>query len=262
MLRNLKSLQNRTIAATDGNVGEVKDFYFDDAAWVIRYLVVATGNWLSGRKVLISPIAVEPSNWNAKLLTASLTMEQVKHSPDIDTDKPVSRQNEIGYLGYYGYPYYWGGSGLWGRGEYPAEMQSVVRAEVDVDSGLYDDPNLRSCDLVATYRIHATDGDIGHVQGFLIDDKSWAIRYMVVNTGNWWMGHQILVSPEWIDEVSWSQSKVSIDLTREQIRTAPTYDPDAELNRPLEAGLHTHYGRSGYWIPAVRPRAGDARTRV
>lgn len=260
MLRNLKTLQNRTIAATDGNVGEVKDFYFDDAAWVIRYLVVTTGNWLSNRKVLISPIAVEPSNWNAKQLTASLTRDQVKNSPDIDMDKPVSRQHEIGYLGYYGYPYYWGGSGLWGRGEYPAEAQSMVRVEVDPDSGLYGDPHLRSCALVATYGIHATDGDIGHVQGFLIDDKSWAIRYLVVNTSNWWLGHQILVSPEWIDEVSWSQSRVSIGLSREQVKTAPAYDPDAELDRPLEAGLYTHYGRSGYWAPAVGARTGAVRS--
>ena len=99
------------------------------------------------------------------------------------------------------------------------------------------------------------------MEGFLIDDQSWAVRYLIVNTSNWWLGHKILVSPEWIDDVSWLQSKIAIDLNREQVKTAPPYDSSADLERPHEAGLYTHYGRSGYWIPAMDSRVLGAGTR-
>ncbi len=119
MLRSMHDLQDYAIRATDGDIGHVKDFYFDDEWWAVRYLVVETGTWLSDRKVLISPIAIGRPNWTDKVLPVSITKEQVKDGPDIDTEKPVSRQHEISYLGYYGYPYYWDGGGLWGAGAYP-----------------------------------------------------------------------------------------------------------------------------------------------
>ena len=111
MLRSMKDLEDYAIRATDGTIGHVKDFHFDDKAWGIRYLVLDTGTWLSSRKVLISPIAIGHPDWAGKILPVSITKEQVKNSPDIDTDKPVSRHNEIRYRGYYGYPFYWGGPG-------------------------------------------------------------------------------------------------------------------------------------------------------
>src|ERR1035441_10402649 len=122
MLRSIKDLENCAIRATDGLIGHVKDFYFDDEAWLVRYLVVETGSWLSSRKVLISPIAISHPDWTGKVLPVSITKEQVKNSPDIDTDKPVSRQHEMQYLRYYGYPYYWAGGGLRGQGAYPGMM--------------------------------------------------------------------------------------------------------------------------------------------
>src|SRR5664279_428506 len=122
MLRSMNDLEDCVIHATDGSIGQVKDLYFDDKAWVIRYLVVDTGSWLSSRNVLISPIAIGHPNWTEKVLPVSITKEQVKNSPSIDTDKPVSRQHEMRYLGYYGYPLYWGGAGLWGGGMYPYIM--------------------------------------------------------------------------------------------------------------------------------------------
>ena len=124
MLRNTKDIENCVIGATDGIIGHVKDLYFDDEAWVIRYLVVDTGPWLSSRKVLISPIAISSPNWTEEILPVSITKEQVKNSPDIDTDKPVSRQHENAYMGYYGYPYYWDGAGLWGGGAYPGMLMT------------------------------------------------------------------------------------------------------------------------------------------
>ena len=263
MLRNLKDLENYKITATDGEIGQVKDFYFEDDAWVVRYFVVDTGTWLTSRKVLISPISVRHPDWSARTLPVSISKEQVRNSPNFDSDKPVSRQNESDYMGYYGYPTYWGGGGMWGEGLYPYAMApgftgyGIDRVERERELEAYlrdererhrnDDPHLRSCDAVTGYHIHATDGDIGHVSGFLVDDETWAIRYLVVDTSNWWVGHKVLVAPTWIKGVQWADKTVAVDVSRESIKTAPVYDPAADWSRDLELNLYRHYGRNGYW---------------
>jgi len=270
MLRSMTDLEDCVIRATDGTIGQVKDLYFDDNAWVIRYLVVETGTWLSSRKVLISPIAAGHPNWTEKVLPVSITKEQVKNSPAIDTDKPVSRQHEMAYMGYYDYPYYWGGIGLWGGVGNPGllmsgysgfgtmaktgTMTSAVRPEgeeaharAEAARHQDDDPHLRSCNAVTSYHIHATDGDIGHVRGLLVDEESWAIRYMIVDTSNWWLGHQVLIAPPWIQALSWLDGKLSVNLTRQAVKDAPPYDPAAQLDRTRESSIYKHYGRPGYW---------------
>jgi hypothetical protein len=264
MLRSMKDLEGYAIRATDGTLGHVTDFYFDDEAWVIRYLVVDTGSWLSSRKVLISPIAISHPNLTEKLLPVSITKEQVKNSPNIDTEKPVSRQHEIRYLSYYGYPLYWGGAGLWGAGIYPNMMMTgygglVLNPELSATEAIEanardaavrhqdDDPHLRSCKSVMEYDIHAADGDIGHVQGLLVDEDTWAIRYFIVNTSNWWLGHLVLIAPQWIGKVSWSDAAVSVDLTRQSVKDAPTYDAETPLSREQEVRIFEHYGQRGYW---------------
>lgn len=260
MLRSMNDLEDYAISATDGTIGCVKDFYFDDETWVIRYLVVETGNWVLSRKVLISPIAIGHPNWADKELPASLTKEQVKHSPDIDTEKPVSRQHEMLYLGYYGYPYYWGGGGLWGNGAYPSMLMTgdfalpppatrqgaeIAYARAETARHQDDDIHLRSFNAVMSYHIQATDGDIGHVQGMLVDDETWAIRYLVVNTSNWWLGHQVLIAPQWIKNVSWSEATVSVNLTRQTVQEAPPYDATTQMDREHETGLHEYFGYPG-----------------
>lgn len=259
MLRSMKDLESYAIRATDGDLGHVKDFYFDDRAWVIRYLVVDTGNWLSSRKVLISPIAIGSPDWAGKVLPVSISKEQVRNSPDIDTDKPVSRQHEMDYLGYFGYPYYWGGSGLWGMGSYPSSMMTMAHDRpggggsgshdwIAAESGPdHDDPHLRSCQEILGYRIEATDGDIGHVQGCLVEEETWAIRYIIVETSHWWSGHLVLIAPEWIRHVSWSENTVAVNLRRQAVKSAPAYDSSAKLDRMLEMNIYKHYGRNGYW---------------
>jgi sporulation protein YlmC with PRC-barrel domain len=244
----MKDMEDYTVGATDGIIGRVKDFYFDDETWVIRYLVVETGDGSPQRRVLISPIGIGQSNWSEKILPVALTCAQVKGSPDIDTDKPVSRQHEMGYLGYYGYGAYWGGGGLWGAGIYPDELQAGLQRQVASTDGRQqgDDVHLRSGNEIMRYYVHASDGDIGHVQGLMVDEKSWAIRYIIVNTSNWWLGHKVLVAPEWIDDVDWPESLLSIDLTRQAIKDSPPYDPEAPLSLQQEAGIHAHYGRASY----------------
>jgi hypothetical protein len=265
MLHPMKDMEGYAIGATDGLIGNVKDFYFDDKMWVIRYLIVETGEWLSSRRVLVSPFAINQPNWSEKVLPAAITRDQVKNSPHIDTDKPVSRQHEMGYLGYYGYPYYWAGGGLWGGSLYPGLMLSGLgfggknsdyrrvqaqsaRADVEAEAVRHehDDPHLRSGRAISTYHVHASDGDIGHVQGLLIDEETWSIRYMIVNTSNWWIGHEVLIAPEWIDDVNWAASKVTVDLTRQAVKDSPRYDSATLLSRAEETDIYNHYRRDGY----------------
>jgi hypothetical protein len=268
MLRSVAELENYTIGASDGTVGSVQDCYFDDEAWAIRYLVVKTGTWLVGREVLISPLSVGSSDTAGRVLHVSISQDQVRNSPGVDTRKPVSRQHEMGYSEYYGYPYYWGGADLWGASACPATMLTgtglalgtsdiaYTRALVKNADAAYareakrsagDDQHLRSCEAVKSYRIHAADGDIGRVDGFLVDDRTWAIQYLIVNTSNWWLGHQVLVAPAWLEDVSWAYSKVTTSLTRQEVRSAPAFDALLSLNRDDEEGIYRHYRREGYW---------------
>lgn len=263
MLRNLNELENYVIQATDGDIGHLKDCYFEDDTWVVRYFVVDAGTLLTRRMVLVSPISVHRSDWLGRSLAVSITRDQVKHSPDIDTDQPVSRQNEVQYLGYYGYPPYWGGGDLWGAGSYPdalvpghaagerldhhvRERELEVYLSAEKARHRNDDPHLRSCKAVTGYRIHAKDGDIGHVTGFLADDETWAIRFLVVDTSNWWVGHKVLIAPLWIDGIDWTERTVSVDISREAIQTAPPFESIGEWNREQELRLFRHYTRRDY----------------
>jgi hypothetical protein len=245
MLTNAVDLKGLVIRATDGEIGTVDQFYFDDETWGIRYLTVETGGWLGGREVLISPVSVVSADWQGKHLDVALTMKQVENSPNIDTHRPVSRQDEATYLGYYGYPYYWG--------FYPAGLadptanfdNEVLADKIRREST---DSHLRSTEAVTGYHIEAADGEIGHVQGFVIDDENWAIRYMEVATRNWWPGKRVLVSPAWIQRVSWTDSKVFIRLSREAIQSGPEYVESIPITREYEHLLYRHYDQSPYWI--------------
>lgn len=228
--RNAKSLIGHTLHATDGDIGSIADLYFDDERWTVRYLVVDTGGWLTGRKVLISPRAIGEIDWDAKALPVKLTKSQVERSPDVDTRKPVSRQHEAEHLGYYEYPFYWGGSGLWGMGEYPGDLssQAVIEAELRATatkpaSPASADSHLQSCNAVIGYHISATDGEIGHLDDMLIDERSWAIRELIVDTSNWWGGHKVLIAPGAINSVSWVDAKVAVDLSRADVQKARTF---------------------------------------
>jgi hypothetical protein len=251
-MRSLDELNGFSIGATDGEIGKISDFYFDDEKWTVRYLVVDTGGWLTGRQVLISPLAVTSVDWDAHKVNVRLTKEQVENSPGIDEHKPVSRQHEAAYFRYFNYPYYWTGPYLWGPVAFPGdvvveqavdsqarEIAEIERADADI--------HLRSVEQVTEYYIEAEDGEIGHAEKFIVDDQNWTIRYMVVDTRNWLPGKKVLVSPEWISSVSWSDSRVYVDLSREEIKNCPEYDPRQPLNRDYEDRVHQHYQRERYW---------------
>jgi hypothetical protein len=251
MLRRVESLKNFSIGAKDGEIGRVIEFFFDDDKWTIRYLVADTGNWLSGRKVLISPIFFGAVDWDSDVFNVNLTREQIKNSPSIDTDKPVSRQQESSFYDYYNFPYYWLGAGLTtpaavGPNAATPAPSGPEAAALGPQSDS-EDIHLRSTkDIIGSY-IETTDGDLGHLEDFIIDDQTWAIRYLLIDTTNWWPGKTVLISPEWVKDMVETDSRVYVDLTQEQIKTSPQYDATTVLDRDYESRLYQHYGRSRYW---------------
>lgn len=246
MLRRMKDLKGFAIAAKDGDVGQASDFIFDDKNWTVRYVVVDTNPWLPGGKVLVSPIVTGQADWKAKKLPVLLTREQVKNSPDIRMDEGLSEQDEIKYYNHYGWPYYWDGGDMWGPATVPQELfdkeidQKLARAHHANAS------RLRSMNDVTGYAIQATDGAIGQVDDFILDDEPWVIRYMVIDTGNWLPGKKVIIAPAWIAHVDWKNSNVYANLPRESIRNAPEFETDT-LDRAYETELHKHYGRDNYW---------------
>ena len=244
MKRRLDSLIGFTIGGTDGEIGKVREFYFDDKSWTIRYIIVETGSWLSGRKVLLSPQAVIKTDWEEKVFRVNLTMEQIKNSPHVDTDKPVSRQHERDLYGYYNWAgYYWGGG--MGMGPYPIPMDQTIQKQsvVPVDDTSDDDPHLRNTDKVTGYNIKATDGEIGDVEDFIINDSNWQIDFMLVDTGNWFPGKKVLIAPKMIKEIDWETSTVIVNATEDSVKNSPEYQPGEELSESYEANLQNYYGR-------------------
>jgi uncharacterized protein YrrD len=241
-----------TMGATDGDIGKVKDFYFDDVTWTIRYLVVETGNWLSNRKVLISPEALLQVDWANETFPVNLTKEQIKKSPDVDTDQPVSRQHELKLYAHYPWTSYWGG-GIWAGGMGTTGMmmpsssvpmeEAVKNGEQTSDAEADGDPHLRSAKNVQGYTIHALDDTIGDVEDFIVDDSNWTINYMVVDTGNWFPGKKVIISPYLIKEINWETSEVRINASVEQVKNSPEYDASKHLSIEYEANLQNYYGR-------------------
>jgi hypothetical protein len=219
---------------TDG-VGKVREFYFDDRFWIVRYLVADTGNWLVDRLVLLSPVSLGDPDWDEQVFPVTLTREQVEGSPRINTDEPVSRQMETELHGYYGWAPYWNAA---------AYIAAPLPRNADQREG---DPHLRSTREVIGYRIQATDGGIGHVDDFIVEDDIWTIRYLVIGTGNWLPGKRVLVSPGWTREVNWAGRRVSLDLFKGVIQDSPEFDPSAPVNREYEVRLYDYYGRPHYW---------------
>ncbi|MFZ0737280.1 MAG: PRC-barrel domain-containing protein [Candidatus Acidiferrales bacterium] len=247
-LRRTKDLSQYTIAAIDTDIGKVCDFYFDDEQWTIRYVVVATGDLLLGRKVLISPLALQHPAWSPLHIHAKLTWEQVENSPSIDLHKPVSRQHEAEHHDHYGLPYYWEGTGVWGSWPDPKALAEAPQAESKSEiKNASKDVHLRSTHEVTGYHIKATDGEIGHLEDFLFNDETWEIRYAIIDTKNWWPGKQVLLRPQWIDRVSWAEREIFIKMSRKTIRNSPEWNPDLPLSREYELRLHQHYGYAPYW---------------
>jgi sporulation protein YlmC with PRC-barrel domain len=245
MQRSVNSLIGYTISAKDGQIGKVSEFYFDDHTWTVRYLVVDTGTWLAERKVLIPRSSLGITDWLSKTFQVNLTMEQVRNSPDTDTKKTVSRQNELDLFNHYGLPVYWGdvfNDGNIGLMPFPAMVANIpTDKENDAPKKTKEDPHLRSTKSVEGYNIQSNDGEVGHVEDFIIDDNKWNLVFFIVDTRNWLPGRKVLVSPNWIKKIEWSEEKVFVNLSQESIKNSPEYDPDVQITDEYEKELFGHY---------------------
>jgi len=229
MLRSIKKLYGKRLGASDGEIGHVKDFYFDDQNWAVRYVIVDTGAWLPGRQVLISPHAFGGLHRVANAIALNLTRKQIEDSPSIELHKPVSRQYEEAYYQYYGWPFYWEGAGLWGMSGVPLlalQPTPLLTKSPTLDGRSRDraDAHLRSAQAVNGYHIQASDGTIGHICDFMMDDESWAISQLVIKIGHRFSGKEILASTNSVDRISYDKSTVFVNLTEEAVQQSPERD--------------------------------------
>jgi hypothetical protein len=245
MLIEAKTLKGYKIIGHDGDVGKVKEFYFDDQYWTVRYIIVDTGNWLADRQVLISLSALSSLNKEAESITINLCKKQIKESPILTNDQHISRQFEIEYHEYYGLPLYWSDPSKHGINH--IDLTNYRQLKISTQEIKSRSPHLRSSKNVSSYHIQAIDGEIGHIVDFIIDSETWAIRYLIINTHNWWAGKSVLVFPQWIDRVSCKELKVFINLSRESIKLSPEYSIESMITRDYETQLHRYYNRNVYW---------------
>jgi len=252
MLWNASAIKGHAISARDGAVGTIVDFLFDDASWHVRWAVIETGNWLSGRKVLLPTSILGTPSHEGRLFSVELTKQQVKDSPNVDTERPVSRQLETHVYNYYGWNPYWG-NGLYagaygytaGMGSSPFVGRHSERQEAADAQREHDDPNLRSVDAVTSYHIHASDGEIGHVEDFLIEDGDWGIHYLVVDTKNWWPGKKVLIAPGLVEAIDWNARSVTLAVSRKKVKASPPYDHSTTVDPIYENHFNNYYGGIG-----------------
>jgi hypothetical protein len=251
MLLLQSDLKNFTLHARDGEIGRSRDFLFDDAKWTVRYMEANTGKWLLGRRVLISPISISEPSFEAREIPVRLSRKEIEEAPGTETDEPVSTQFERAYHSYFGYPYYWVGGDVWGLHGYPAAMQESAYREgtpEPPDEDKIEASHLRSMHEVSGYSIHAINDEIGQVADFVVDTANWAVRYLVVDIRRWLPGPSVLISPQWIDGVSWHQKQVRVDIDKQTIKTAPKFHPP--ITREDELAVFKHFARQPYWQSA------------
>jgi hypothetical protein len=247
MLRNINDYMECTLEATDGLVGKVSDAYFDEEAWVVRYLAVDTASLPKKRCILMPAKVAGTPRWLEHVLPVSLSREQIASAPEMHS--PVSRQHAFDCLEYFA-ELGFADSTLKHRRSRTLELAN----EGAGGSHFHDeeDPHLHSVHDLVSYHLCAIDGDIGQVSGLLIDPMSWAIRFMIVRTSHWWVGHDILISPEWIDEVLWGEASVVVALTRAAVRSSPPFDEAGKVYDLDGERSYEHHDLTGQGSVAER----------
>jgi hypothetical protein len=211
MFRSLEDLMGASMIAMDGEIGRICNFLFDDQSWKIRYCVVDVGHWLTRREVVISVSAIDQPDWKTKTLRARLTKEQLRNGPDVDSKKPVSRQQEIAMREYFGWPAYWDTvvDKVFPPSLIPAGREFPVHTE--------EDNHLRSWEDVIGYEVWASDGVVGCLESFVVDEAVWHIGYLDVKTGDWLQSRSVLVPTSWVKSISWADHHVNLQGSRERI---------------------------------------------
>jgi hypothetical protein len=254
MLLVASALTGYDIEATDGVIGTVNDFLFDDTDWTLRWLVVDNSTWLAERRLLLHPQSIRTTAYERRALTVALTKTQIEGSPHIRRDQPVSQQMELSLYDYYGATPLWEGGGYFGGGAIASPLssppiygQTVMgppNAEVlDRDER---DPHLRSIAAVTGYHVKAKDGPIGHLEKIMIDDSRWDAHYLIVDTKNFWPGKRVVLSPRAVTEVDWLRHEIRLNLSREAVRSSPEWDPADIIDTQFETRLLNHYNWPTY----------------
>jgi stress response protein YsnF len=247
MLQSANDLKGYAIIAADGEIGSIEDFYFEDTSLAIRFLIANTGNWMTNRLSLISPLTISHLDREKRNIHVTLTKEQVKQSPGIDKHQPVSRQMEKLVTNYYG-DRYWKDrpdltpAQLAAANAAAATVKAAVTSQAAVSTVPAPDVHLRSMQEMTTYDIEGQDGKFGELEDFFLETDDWSIRYIGVDTHRFWSGKHVLISPLWLGQINWAQRKVSVSLTRAQIENSPDFDKVTETSREYETRLHKHYG--------------------
>ena len=250
MLQSVKHLINYDIQAQDGALGHVYDYYVDNVRWTVRYMVVSTGRWLPGHKVLLSPEAIVGVDSMDRTIALDLTKDQIKRSPDVGSDLPVSKQQEEKLRSYYAWPAYWAVG-------FDPVLAAYTPTDADVQAAVssphpqsQSDHHLRSARELIGYQLKAVDGEMGHVDDLIVDLEDWQVHYMVIRTGSWMSGKQVLIALEWVQDISWDDHQVTVDVTQDQVKDSPVFDPHAPVNREYEVRLYDYYGRPCPWVMA------------
>jgi hypothetical protein len=239
MILLLKDIKGCSVRATDGDIGKVADCYFEEDRWVVRYLMVDTGGWLGGRKVLISPMSFERVDPSSKVVHLNTDRARVKGSPSWEVARPISRRYETEYYGYFGYPYYWGGAGLWGVRATPAGITvpqpPPPASQPAPTAGSRTEPegesHIRSVHNVTGYYIQATDGTIGHLEDFLTEPDSWRIDSVIIDTSNMPGGKPVTLSSERIRRIDSSKKMVFVNATKDEIKNSLEFQARAYTGR-------------------------------
>ena len=228
MLRQIEALKGYTVNGTDGEIGNVNDILFDSSHWTVRHLVVDTGGLIGDHRHLISPYAVTNIDADDKRIDLDLTEQRVKDAPGIDADLPVSRQLEAQYYDYYAWPYYWTGPYSWGTGWVPklSPNHAVDNVQQDLNAHLEaeQDDFLHSFKVVNGYSVEASDGAMGDVEDMLMDDESWAIRFIVVDTNKVLPSKDVLVSPRAVRDINFRKSTLTLELTKDELKNMPSFE--------------------------------------
>ncbi len=262
MFLSERGLRGTRIKTKDGHIGKTDEFYFDEKSWAVRYMVVIYGVVPHSRKLISPPSLVGPQPDG---FAVDLTTEQIRNSPDIDEDKPLSRQKEEELHTYYGWSNYWSypaytnayGVPLYpGFGfAYPYSMPLQTDREMsgrEMPETLTNEENtLRSTNEVIGYEAMSRDDKIGSVEDFLIDDQAWAFRYTIIDTGRVFPGKKVIVASYWTESIDWLSRTVNFDVETDYVRNGPTLEEGTSISREFEQRLFDYYRKPYYWKQEV-----------
>lgn len=264
MLFSLRSLSNHAIQATDGEIGRIESFYFDDESRFIRYVVAEPGQWFDRTKVLLSPYSIRAVDDATRRVEVNLTRQQVASSPDIDTESPITRQMEVDCFTHYRWPFYWTGAGVWGAAaplgsdfELPPASNATAQGQ-ELPDCVKSQVYLRSLSSALGCHVFANKGELGHLDDFIVDDQGWMIRYFVVRFRKLIASHLLLIARDWVNSIHWKSRKIRIALPKEKVIHSPPFDASVPISREYEELLHRYYEKQGYWEKKLFIRSNSA----